>query len=189
MADNFRIMLGLPRDRKIVLYAPTFRANSRNSKRAIKLELDLEGWIDDLGDDCILLIRAHYLNKISIHPKFAGKIVDVSGIDDISSLFAVSDLLITDYSSVMFDYCTLDRPILIYAYDYENYVNDERGTYFSLEEFSPGLIVKDQQSLHKAVLERLTVDLDKDERHKFSQRFAGFEDGDSADRTVERVWG
>lgn len=189
MSDNFRNMLGLPRDRKIVLYAPTFRANSRNSKRSIKLELDLERWIEELGDDCILLIRAHYLNKVSIHPKFSGKVVDVSGIEDISSLFAVSDVLITDYSSVMFDYCTLDRPILIYAYDYENYVNDERGTYFSLEEFSPGLVVNDQSSLHAAVLERLTVDLDKVERREFSQRFAGFEDGHSADRTVARVWG
>lgn len=188
-ATSLKKSFGIPLEKKVVLYAPTFRADTKNSRRAIRLEMDLEEWIEALGDECVLLIRAHYLNRVSIHPRFAGKIVDVSSVEDSADLYAVTDVLITDYSSVMFDFATLNRPIIIYAYDLDKYVNDERGTYFSIEEFPPGIIVKSQEDLHSAVEERFISDPDVTLRREFINAFAGHESGDAAEHTVRKVWG
>ncbi|PMQ21125.1 bifunctional glycosyltransferase/CDP-glycerol:glycerophosphate glycerophosphotransferase [Glutamicibacter arilaitensis] len=181
--------LGLRSDQKIVLYAPTFRASSRGSRQPIRLELDLENWLESMGEECVLLVRAHYLNKINIHPRFFGKVIDVSSIPEIANLYALSDVLVTDYSSVMFDFLTVDKPIVIYAYDYERYVDDERGTYFSLLDDSPGQVVKSQDELHNSLKERLYVDHDQAKRHAFEGRYAGHEDGNAGSNTVARVWG
>ena len=136
-----------------------------------------------------MLVRAHYLNKINIHPRFFGKVIDVSSIPEIANLYALSDVLVTDYSSVMFDFLTVDKPIVIYAYDYERYVDDERGTYFSLLDDSPGQVVKSQDELHNSLKERLYVDHDQAKRHAFEGRYAGHEDGNAGSNTVARVWG
>ncbi len=186
---NIRRSLGLSERQKVVLYAPTFRAESRGSRRAIRLELDLEQWCDSMGDDCVLLVRAHYLNKINIHPRFFGKVIDVSNVPEISNLYAIADVLVTDYSSVMFDYLTVDRPIAIYAYDYDKYVDDERGTYFSLREHSPGRISETQDDLQESVRIRLNEDVDAELRAEFQHRFAGHESGRSSVETVARIWG
>lgn len=188
-SSKFRNQLGLSRTRKTVLYAPTFRAASRRGNAAIQLEMDLDAWLESLGDDTQLLVRAHYLNRLRIPQQYADRIVDVSGIDDTSLLLSVSDILITDYSSVMFDFAVLDKPIIIYAYDLEEYTDSERGTYFDLASTRPGAIVSSQDELHEVVHERLNLDIDAEMRRNFYVEFMGSEDGTAASRSVATVWG
>lgn len=188
-SSNLKNQLGLSSTRKTVLYAPTFRAASRRGNGPIELEMDLESWLESLGDETQLLVRAHYLNRLRIPQQYADRIIDVSGIDDTSLLLSVSDILITDYSSVMFDFAVLDKPIVIYAYDLEEYADNERGTYFDLASTRPGAIVSTQMELHKEIRERLISDTDAEMRKNFYQKFMGSEDGTAARRSVATVWG
>lgn len=187
--DVLRKQLGLSADVKTVLYAPTFRAASRKGNSPIELEMDLDYWIEALGSDVQLLVRAHYLNRLSIPSSYADRVIDVSGVDDTSSLLAVADVLITDYSSVMFDYAVLNRPVIIYAYDLAEYVDSERGTYFDLEESRPGALVSTQEELHEAVRIRMLEDPDAGQRQEFYSTYMGKEDGTAARRSVATIWG
>lgn len=186
---RMRQQLGLSSGHKTVLYAPTFRAASRNGNGPIELQMDLEAWLEALGSDVQLLVRAHYLNRLRFPANISDRVIDVTGIDDTSVLLAVSDVLVTDYSSVMFDYAVLDKPIIIYAYDLSEYADSERGTYFDLEESRPGALVRTQEELHDAVRERLDADPDYGIRHGFYERYMGKEDGTAARRSVATVWG
>jgi CDP-glycerol glycerophosphotransferase len=182
--------LDLPPDRKVVLYAPTFREDVKNARRAAPVLLDVERWIEELGDTHYLLLRPHYLNRFEILPQHAPYLMDVSHVDEVSDLYRVADLLVTDYSSVMFDYAWLDRPIVIYAPDYESYTQDTRGTYFDLREDPPGPFSETQDELHDLVR---TADDDAEERLRvlkaFRDRYCGVEDGKAAARVVDHLLG
>lgn len=187
--SELREQLGISQNVRTVLYAPTFRAASRKGSKSVELQMDFDSWLAELGADVQLLVRAHYLNRLRIPENFADRIIDVSGIDDTSTLLAVSDILITDYSSVMFDFAVLDRPIIIYAYDLAQYTDSERGTYFDLEESRPGPLVQSQDELHDAVRNLLTSDPDANRRRSFYNEYMGREDGSAASRSVATVWG
>ena len=128
--------LGLPQDKKILLYAPTFRDDEFAEKAGYKfsLRLSFDRLREALQDDYILIVKYHYLimDYVDWFP-YKGFIYHFDQSFDIAELFLVSDMLITDYSSVMFDYSILRRPMLFYAYDLEKYKNDLRGFYFDYE--------------------------------------------------------
>ncbi|GAA5226949.1 bifunctional glycosyltransferase/CDP-glycerol:glycerophosphate glycerophosphotransferase [Paeniglutamicibacter antarcticus] len=187
--EAIRTQLGIRTNRKVVLYAPTFRASNSGSKRPLSLNLDLQEWVEALGSDTLLLVRPHYLNKLTIPMKFSHNIIDVSNVDNISELYLIADILITDYSSVMFDYSILNKPIILYAYDLESYVRDERGTYFDITEFAPGRIVKSQHELAHAISEALVSDVAPEQRVLFQERFMGAETGHASEDAITRVWG
>lgn len=107
---------------RIILYAPTFR--EFESKNLNKI---LSGEIKPIGES-VLLVRTHYFEEVNIS---ANNIVNVSN-ENLNELMLISDCLITDYSSVMFDYYILGKPIYLYAYDYEQY-KDIRGFYVDLQ--------------------------------------------------------
>ena len=139
--------LGIPADKTVILYAPTFRDYDRDdSKRCqIKLPLDPAVWEKELGDGYIVLFRAHYeVARVSGSFTDADFVTDVSGYDNINDLMIASDMLITDYSSMMFDYSIMEKPIYIYAYDYDEY-QKKRGMYFDVrKELSGGDIPEEQ---------------------------------------------
>ena len=176
--------LGLDPNRASVLYAPTFRQRGRTS-----LQLDVEALADNLGNDVQLLLRPHYLNRIRVPSRLRSTIIDLSGADDTSMVLLAADLLVTDYSSIMFDYLCLDRPIILYAYDADEYMAT-RGTYFDPCEDAPGRVVSEEISLASAITEALAEPgADRQQRQRFRDRYAGAEPGDSALKTVQRVWG
>ena len=123
--------------KKIILYAPTFRDNQHESGTGYvyRTEVDFDKLQEALSDEYIILFRPHYFvaNQFDF-TKYRGFIYDVSDIDDVKELYIISDLLITDYSSVFFDYAILKRPILFYMYDLEEYADDIRGFYLDLKE-------------------------------------------------------
>jgi CDP-glycerol glycerophosphotransferase len=183
-----RDRLGIAPGRRAVLYAPTHR----DYEAGWTPRLDLAALADRLGDDTVLLVRGHYFYGGAASPltnlRRTGRIVDVSSYDPVEELCLAADALVTDYSSIMFDYANLDRPIVIYADDWETY-RTTRGVYFDLMAESPGPVARTQEEL----TEILTTEAWRDEgaakaRAVFRRRFCEYDDGRAAERVVRRVF-
>lgn len=132
---NLKEKLGLPLDKKVILYAPTFREYSRDSELStlLKPPFDFDKWYRELGEDYILLLTAHYeVEKLMDVPQNHPFIVNAFKYPYINDLIVVSDLLISDYSSIIFDFSLTERPIISYAYDYNEY-KTYRGLYDGYE--------------------------------------------------------
>ncbi|MBR3737397.1 MAG: CDP-glycerol glycerophosphotransferase family protein [Eubacterium sp.] len=190
--DSKRIKeeLSLPEGKKIILYAPTWRDNQHTSDLGYtyEIEADFDKLKEALSDEYIILFRAHYLFANSFNfEKYKGFVWDVSGVEDINWLYVISDMLITDYSSVFFDYANLKRPIFFYMYDYNSYANKIRGFYVNTDEL-PGPIVLTTDKLVKAIK---GFDFDNfcfDKKYpEFANRFNYLDDGYAAKRVAEKV--
>ncbi|MDG4859168.1 bifunctional glycosyltransferase family 2 protein/CDP-glycerol:glycerophosphate glycerophosphotransferase [Streptomyces sp. T-3] len=178
--------LGIPDDRTVLLYAPTFRTASRHR---FELPFDVERFAEEFGDRYVLLVRAHYLNHVVLPPSVAGRVIDVSAHHDAAPLLELADALITDYSSVMFDYALLDRPMLFFAYDYDAYARDGRGTYFDLASCAPGPVVTTEEEFHAAVKSLDSQALEyAPARERFVARFGEYDRGDAARRIVDQLF-
>ena len=180
---DLRKKLDIGLTQKVVLYAPTFRDGSRGS-RDESLLFDLEKWRERFGGEVTLLIRSHYLNRFAIPESFKGSCIDVSDYGNTAELYAISDLLVTDYSSVMFDFAHVGRPIVIYAPDFEEFTQRSRGAYFDLREHSPGRFAVTDEELLDAVSEGLDSAGEPKELVGFREKFCGPEDGAAAQRSV-----
>ncbi|MEU3724289.1 bifunctional glycosyltransferase family 2 protein/CDP-glycerol:glycerophosphate glycerophosphotransferase [Streptomyces sp. NPDC031705] len=180
-----RERLGVPPGTTAVLYAPTHR----DYRRSRPDHLDFERVLRDLGPRFTLLVRTHLTYADSPgtwepHPR----LLDVSGHPSVEELCLASDALVTDYSSLMFDYAALDRPIVIHADDWEAY-EAARGTYFDLRSCPPGAIARTEDEL---------VDIfatghwqgsrSAQLRAAFRSRFCSYDDGHAAERVVRRVF-
>ena len=145
-----RKKLGIPEGKKVILYAPTWRENQHVPGEGYRyqLQVDFHEWKKRLGEEYIVLFRAHYfISNLFDFDEYDGFIKNVSDLDDV---YLVSDVLITDYSSVFFDYGILERPILFYMYDYDAYKNEMRDFYFDIH-MLPGPVVKNQEELLKSI--------------------------------------
>ncbi|MFF0072433.1 CDP-glycerol glycerophosphotransferase family protein [Streptomyces sp. NPDC005494] len=179
--------LGLPDHRTVVLYAPTFRGGPGKRKRR-RLLLDAARFAERFGDTCTLLVRAHYLEAASLPACPPGTVVDVSRHHDVSELLALADVLVTDYSSIMFDYALLDRPIVLFAPDLDEYAA-ERGSYFDLREKAPGPVTTTEEELFGVLTRLKTADVGHQEaRAAFAAEFGAYDRGDAARAVVDTVF-
>jgi CDP-glycerol glycerophosphotransferase len=189
-AAAVRERLGLPADRRIILYAPTWRDNQydKSGRYKFSMKLDLERMYRVLGDEAVLLIRGHQLVAQRVDTSmFGGFARNVSTYPDISDLYLVADVLITDYSSVMFDYVNTGRPMLFYTYDLEAYRDDLRGFYFDFEAEAPGPLLGHTEQVIEALRSLDEVTASSAERYAaFREKFAGLEDGGASARFVDR---
>ena len=180
-----RERLGLPEGRVAVLYAPTHREGRDPADEPL---LDVPELARRLGPGHTLLVRAHYfhpgvLSHLTADPGSAA-IVDVSAHPAVEDLYLAADALVTDYSSMMFDYAVLDRPIVVFAPDWEEY-RRERGVYFDLFAEPPGAVTVDLAGLAEALL---AGDPEPAARARFRERFCPWDDGGAAERVVRRVF-
>ena len=131
--NSIKKKLGLSLDKKIILYAPTFREYSRDSNGCVLAPpINFKKWKKKLENNYIILFRAHYeVNKV-LGIKEDGFIKNFSDYSNLNDLLKISDILISDYSSIMIDYSILERPILNYVFDYDEY-SQKRGLYFDLK--------------------------------------------------------
>ena len=134
--------LSLPQDKKVLLYAPTFRDNQAvgRNKFEFQLQMDIDRLKEALGDEYILLLKMHVVisKKIQIEEEHQDFVIDVSHYPDIQDLLLITDVLITDYSSVMFDFANTRKPMLFFTYDLDEYKNNIRGFYMDFEEEAQG---------------------------------------------------
>src|SRR5699024_10412232 len=131
------------------LYAPTYREYEKDNlgRSLFKLQFDLETWQRELGDNYILLLRLHYESILDIDiDKYNEFVLDVSNYSNLNELMIASDLLISDYSSMFFDYSILNKPMICYTYDFEKYSN-LRGLYFDLRKYIPGGSISEKELL------------------------------------------
>lgn len=144
-------ILKIPAGKKVILYAPTFRNGETES---YKIRFSCEKLKKQLGEEYVFLLRTHP-NVKKIDPEIFenGYVIDASRYDDIQELYAAADILITDYSSVFFDFAILKKPMIFYPYDYEHYKNEERGFYFDYEKLVPGPIAFSEEDVIKEIKE------------------------------------
>jgi CDP-glycerol glycerophosphotransferase (TagB/SpsB family) len=187
--DRLRAGLGLEDGRRIVLYAPTFRKDA-NGTLSSGVPFDTDRFVRELGDRYILLVRAHYFDGKPVVGSPCGTVRDVSHVHDMTDLLLLADALVTDYSSVMFDFALLDRPMVFYVPDLDDYARRGRGAYFDLAAEAPGPVARDQDRLF-AALHRLDDlrESGREARHAFVERYGEYDTGTAAKAVVERFWG
>ena len=185
--ERIRKQLGVS-DKKVILYAPTWRDNQHTSGEGYtyRTEVDFDRLRRELGDDHVILFRAHYLVANSFDfERYEGFVRDVSSYGDINDLYIASDMLVTDYSSVFFDYANLVKPIIFYMYDLEEYAGAIRGFYLSLDEL-PGPIVRDEDGLLEAIAG--AKDWQPDEKYEsFRKTYNPKDDGHASERVLKRI--
>lgn len=139
--------IGLPLDKRIILYAPTWRdSTDHGATYSIKPPINTKYWEERLKGDYIVLFRTHgYTNKL-LGIEFTDVIRDYSAYPSINDLMKVSDILISDYSATMTDYSILERPVLCFAYDYEQYKED-RGLYVDFEKEMPSGVLRTEKEV------------------------------------------
>jgi CDP-glycerol glycerophosphotransferase len=194
IAARVRRRYSIRPEQRVVLYAPTFRDDqtTQPGRFVFAMPLDLQRWCDEFGDTSVLLLRTHasIRSKLEIPKHLSERVIDVSGYPEMQELLVATDVLITDYSSVFFDFAALHRPMLFYAYDLEHFRDELRGFYLDYEAEVPGAVVKTQDDLIAAMHHLDEVDAPFQEtRDDFLKQFAPWDDGLAAYRVVNEIFG
>ena len=144
-----------------------------------------------LSDEYVILLRTHYFIADQLDTsEYEGFAYNVSRYDDVSELYLISDICITDYSSVFFDYANLKRPLLFYTYDLEKYRDVLRGFYIDMEEEVPGPLLYTTEEVIEAICHINQVEEVFRERYeRFYQKFCCWDDGYASKRIVKDVFG
>lgn len=184
--------LGIPLDKKTILYAPTWRDDEFYGAGQYKftLKLDLQKMKEALSDEYVVLLRTHHYIADNLDvtgvEDFA---INLSKYDDITEIYLVSDICITDYSSVFFDYANLKRPVLFYTYDIEKYRDILRGFYIDINKEVPGPLLYTTEEVVEAIQNIDSISEQYKERYEeFYERFCSVDDGNASKRAVERVF-
>lgn len=179
---RIRRELGVPEGKTAVLYAPTHR----DYHTGFETGLDLEAFCEEAGEDVVVLLRAHYFYDQG-GARSTGRIIDVTAHRSSEDVCLAADALITDYSSIMFDYANLDRPVVVYADDWDVY-RETRGVYFDLMEHPPGPVARTPDELARVFRDGSWRGAESTAaRAAFRERFCQFDDGRAAERVVRRV--
>ncbi len=172
---------------KVFLYMPTHR----EYQKEFTPRIDLEELAEHLGPDVTLLVRGHYFYRASgrlAELQASGRVIDVSDHRSVEQLYLAADALITDYSSAMFDYANLDRPIVIFADDWDTY-RVVRGSYFDLMAEPPGAVATSQAQLTEILRSgEWQSPASAALRSAFRERYCDFDDGRASERVVRRVF-
>jgi CDP-glycerol glycerophosphotransferase len=183
---------GLSHDKKVILYAPTWRDNQYYDlgRYRFDIQMDLERMKLGLGEDYVIVLRLHYLVAENLDlTGYEGFVYDFSAYEDIRELYLIADLLITDYSSVFFDYANLKRPMLFYVYDMDDYRDNLRGFYFDFESEAPGPLVKTTEEIIEEIKKIERFGFKPTEiTEAFYEKFCYLEDGNATKRVVNEVF-
>jgi CDP-glycerol glycerophosphotransferase len=144
---RLREKLGIPQDRKVILYAPTWRDSTDGGKSyEIKPPISFDRWKKELGGEYVVLLRAHHQTTGVLGVEYDEFVREASSYPAVNDLMIAADVLITDYSAIAFDYSILCRPIFCFAYDYDSYLA-ARGTYFPIDEKYPNKSCRTEDEL------------------------------------------
>jgi CDP-glycerol glycerophosphotransferase len=188
---ELRRRLGIPDGMRTVLYAPTYRDHviDRRDRYRLDLHLDIAALREAVGDDTVILFRKHHYIVDPVPATPDGFIRDVSTYPDGTELLLAADVLVTDYSSLMFDYANTGRPMLFFTYDLDLYRDEVRGFYFDFLERAPGPLLRTSDQLAEALSDLAAV------RERYAARYAAFaagfcelDDGHASARVVDRVF-
>ncbi|MCH4006725.1 MAG: CDP-glycerol glycerophosphotransferase family protein [Eubacterium sp.] len=182
------------KEKKIILFAPTYRGTKVEEATYDFSRFDLDQAYRTLGDDYAIIFKWHpalYNNirfgieKAYDLDKYPGFAYDLSPMREINDLLFITDILITDYSSLIFDYALVNKPIIFFAYDLEDY-EDGRGMYFPFSAYIYGRVCRDTDQLLDAIQ---AEDMGSDRRSEFIHKFIDKNDGHATQRVMEAVFG
>lgn len=175
------------KDKKIILYAPTFRDKEVASP---KFHMDILKLLEKLDENTMIFLRLHPFVSKAFNDNISRRVVNVSDYSDLNELMAVSDGLITDYSSLIFDYCVLNRPMYFYADDIVEFGLNGRGFYLDYNNELPGIIPASEGEMGKIITKDLSGEEDEElklKREKFIKKYYKWLDGNSAKRVYETI--
>ena len=174
------------KDKKILLFAPTFRGNGKISGFYPVEKFDVKRVYEDLNKEYAIIIKHHPFvqNRNEIPEEYADYILDLSDESELNDLFFVTDLLITDYSSVVFEASLLNIPMLFYAFDLQRYIAT-RGFYYEYEQLVPGKIATSFQQMIHAIQNQ---DFEIEKQEEFRKRFFDDLDGKASERTAKLIY-
>lgn len=184
------------KNRRLILYAPTFRDDSADEQEQLRYILELTGRLSDcLPDNTVLGLRLHpsLCDSLKITMQDGSgtvspdNVIDLSRYPKLNTLLASTDLLITDYSSIIFEYALLNRPMLFYAYDLTHFENSDRGFYRDYRTFVPGDVFTGQEELIRAIINSLDSNNSCCRHEKFIHDAFAYNDGRSAQRIYEMI--
>jgi CDP-glycerol glycerophosphotransferase len=187
--ERVRRDLGIEDGRTAVLYTPTWRDDAfwTGAADTEPLDLDVDRFVEELGDDHVLLLRLHYKLTGRLRPRDHPAVRDLSHHPDVADLYLAADAMVTDYSSTMFDFAVTGKPLLFYTYDLERYRDELRGFYFDLSADPPGPLVtttdelvgqlRDLDGLRSRYAGAYT---------RFTERFCHLDDGQATERFLNR---
>lgn len=171
--------------KKVILFAPTFRGNGAGSAYYPFEKFDVGSLLEALGEEYVVIIKHHpFVGETHpVNKQVKKQVLDLSKESEINDLLFVTDLLITDYSSVIFEASLLNIPMLFYAFDLEEYVVT-RDFYYPFKNFVPGKIVRNLSQIEEAVLHS---DYELEKVETFKHRFFDDLDGKSSERVAEFI--
>jgi CDP-glycerol glycerophosphotransferase (TagB/SpsB family) len=184
-AAAVRAVIGIPDGKRVLLYAPTWR----DDRVDLVDHLDLEVFAEQLPEDFVLLVRGHSRTIEGGSDLAADRLVDVTTYPDAGELMLIADVLVTDYSSMMFDFVSTDRPIIYYTPDLAHYSDVLRGFYFDFAAEAPGPLVETGADLLAAITELDAVtEKFAARRAAWRNKFTPYDDGTAAERVVRRIY-
>ncbi len=178
--------IGLPLDKKILLYAPTWRDSNNGGKSySIKPPMNLKKWEEMLGKEYILLFRTHpYTNEL-LGVQFNDFVRDFTNYSDVNDLMKIADILISDYSATIFDYAILERPIITFAYDCDDY-GRERGFAMNIKKEMPGGISKTEDEVLERIL-HMNIQEETSAVKLFKKKYVTY-GGDATEQCIKTVF-
>lgn len=190
---DVRRQFGFQTTDRVVLYAPTWREHlsSRSWQAEMVQFLDSQALMNDLGDGYKLLIRGHGHNARTASSKEGdSNVLDVTHYPNINDLYLAADVIVTDYSSVMFDAVVANKPLVFFVPDLDEYNSSARGVYLDLAQIAPGPLVFAQHELVETLRNFDSMGLTSTDSYRlFKEKFAPLDDGCSTKRVVEEIWG
>lgn len=175
----------IPPDKYVILYTPTWRDSLVDEQGAFCLRngINFSELLQDLGDQYVILFRAHHQISATLTLPESKQLIDVSNVEDITDLYLVSDMMVTDYSSTMFDFANLHRPMIFHMYDREDYQENIRGFYLSPDEL-PGPITTTTEELAQSIQQLSKTFVYDSAYQKFNSRYNQYEDGSAAKKVI-----
>ena len=174
------------KDKKIIIFAPTFRGMEKETAFYPTDLFDVGTVCENIPDDYVIIIKHHPFVK-DVHPipkKYSNRVIDFSEQTEINDLLFIADLIITDYSSLIFEASLMNIPMIFYVFDLEKYIND-RDFYFDFKEYIPGKIAYSLDDVIKAINNN---DFCKERLAPFAKMFFDHRDGKSTDRVVKLLY-
>jgi CDP-glycerol glycerophosphotransferase (TagB/SpsB family) len=183
--DDFYTRYPQFKDKKIILFAPTFRGYKKADAYYPMNLFRVDEFMDKVGDEYVLLIKHHPYVKTK-HPipsEYRDRVVDMSNLSEVNMLLFVTDILITDYSSIIYEAALLNIPMIFYAFDLEEYTM-ERDFYFPYKQFIPGMAVKEQDRIAEVVVKQ---QFDYEQLQSFVEKYFNHLDGHASDRVTDLI--
>lgn len=184
--NTIRKKLNIPKEKKVILYAPTWRDSKDGGKSySIKPPIDFKKWKRELGDEYVILLRTHPITNKLLGVEFNEFVRNCSEYEKINDLLKITDILVSDYSATIFDFSILERPIISFAYDHEEY-KKERGLYLDLKNNMPGGIEKNEEDVIKRI-KNINLKKEKENVKKFKNAYIEY-GGNATKECIEKLF-